>query len=248
MESKKIKLIYLRRLSQITMLFVIGEFSFYGIFRCPFAEPYLSCTHCPVVQCPGRRMFLPFWILLAISTVLFGRAFCGWACPGGLISGILAKVSSIRKRFTQKIEFFFLLFKLNYLTLVVCLFVWLWMANPRWAIPIRIGEFWQSVSLTFQHANNLWLIRTIGVLAFILLGALFGNLWCRYLCPTGGILESLRKIGLFQFRKSDKCNDCHLCKEVCELNTEPENHNCNNCGDCKNVCPPKAIYFGKGGG
>ena len=56
----KSKLKWIRRMSQTAMLFVIGEFGFYGIFRCPFAVPYVSCAGCPVVQCPGRWMVYPF--------------------------------------------------------------------------------------------------------------------------------------------------------------------------------------------
>lgn len=241
--SQKTKLTWIRRFSQTGMLFAIGEFSFYGIFRCPFAIPYVSCANCPVVQCPGRWMVYPFWIVLGISTLLFGRAFCGWACPGGLISGLLSKLSTIGKKIKRKIDG--KLHLLKYPALATSVFIWLWMSNPRWAIPIRIGEFWGAVGLTFQHANNLWLIKTVSVLAFIVLGGVAGNLWCRYLCPTGGALEALRKVGLFQFRKSKDCSHCGLCINICELSTEPDSFNCTNCGDCKNLCPSNAIYFGR---
>jgi len=241
--SQKTKLTWLRRLSPGSMLFVIGEFSFYGIFRCPFAIPYVSCANCPVIQCPGRWMVYPFWIILGLSTILFGRSFCGWACPGGLISGLLSKITQTGKKIRGKIDKKLHLMK--YVVLMASLFIWLFMSNPRWAIPIRTGEFLKSVSLTFQHADNLWLTRTSVVLALIVIGGLLGNLWCRYLCPTGGLLEAMRKPGLFQFRKSEDCNNCGLCRNVCEFSTEPEGHNCTNCGECKNTCPSNAIYFGK---
>ena len=51
-----------RRIIQAASLFVIGEFSYFGIFRCPFAVPYVSCPNCPVVQCPGRKLWLTAWI------------------------------------------------------------------------------------------------------------------------------------------------------------------------------------------
>ncbi|MBW1887473.1 MAG: 4Fe-4S binding protein [Deltaproteobacteria bacterium] len=243
--KQKTKLTWIRRLSQTAALFVIGEFSFYGIFRCPFAVPYVSCANCPVIQCPGRWMVYPFWLALGVSTILFGRSFCGWACPGGFVSGLLSNLSTIRGKLKGGLNR--KLHLLKYPTLAASLMIWFWMSNPRWAIPIRTGEFWGSVTLTFQHANNLWLIRTFCVLALILLGGVAGNLWCRYLCPTGGALEGVRRFGLFQYRKSSECNQCGLCSEVCEMGTQPESYNCTNCGDCTSSCPSNAIYFGRAG-
>ena len=237
------KLIWMRRMSQTAMLFLIGEFGFYGVFRCPFAVPYVSCTGCPVVQCPGRWMVYPFWIVLGVSAIFFGRAFCGWACPGGLASELLSSLSNtgikIKRSVDAKIHL------LKYPVLAAGLVLWLSLSNPRWAIPIRTGEFWASVSLTFQHADNLWLMRTLFVSGLMVLGGIFGGLWCRYLCPTGGALEGLRRFGFFQVRRSDDCNDCGLCLKACKMNTRPEDYNCTNCGDCLKSCPSNAIYFGR---
>ena len=42
-EKKKIlPLTALRRLSQAVLLGTLGQWSFYGIFRCPFLVPYVS--------------------------------------------------------------------------------------------------------------------------------------------------------------------------------------------------------------
>jgi len=241
----KSRMKWIRRISQTAMLFVIGEFGFYGIFRCPFAVPYVSCVNCPVVQCPGRWMVYPFWIALGMSVIFFGRAFCGWACPGGLISELLSGISNIGKKIKRSVDAKMHLIK--YLVLITCLFIWLSSSNPRWAIPIRTGEFWASVSLTFQHADNLWLVRTLSILGLMVLGGILGSLWCRYLCPTGGALEGLRRFGFFQMRKTVECNDCGLCLKECKMNTQPESHNCINCGDCLKSCPSDAIYFGRKG-
>jgi len=241
--ANKTRPTWIRRLSQVGMLFIIGEYSFYGIFRCPFAIPYVSCTSCPVIQCPGRWMVYPFWISLGISVLFFGRSFCSWACPGGFISGLLSKLLPMEQKIKRGLDE--KLHLLKYFSLAFCLAVWLLMSNPRLAIPIRVGEFCKSVILTFQHADNLWLTRSIGVLILFVVGGVFGNLWCRYLCPTGGALEALKHISLFRFRKSSDCNQCGLCANVCEMNTKPDEYNCTDCGDCKKSCPAGAIYFGR---
>ncbi len=93
-----------RKISQLVFLVILGEFSFYGIFRCPFAVPYTECGSCPVVQCPGKKLWLSFWIILPIALLLFGRGFCSWACPGGLFSELLSKVSLFKGKINRNAE------------------------------------------------------------------------------------------------------------------------------------------------
>src|SRR5512138_3848353 len=85
-KSRTSLLMWWRRIAQTMSLAILGQWSFYGIFRCPFLVPYVSCQNCPVITCHGRlfTMFWGFWLLLPVSVLLVGRAFCGWACPGGL--------------------------------------------------------------------------------------------------------------------------------------------------------------------
>jgi 4Fe-4S binding domain len=85
-KTKTVSLTWWRRLTQVVALAIIGQRSFYGIFRCPFMVPDVSCQNCPVITGHGRlfTMFWGFWLLIPLSVVFFGRAFCGWACPGGV--------------------------------------------------------------------------------------------------------------------------------------------------------------------
>lgn len=239
-----IKLHRIRRVVQLISLFAIGEFSFYGIFRCPFAVPYVSCANCPVVQCPGRKLWLPVWLAILGSAILFGRAFCGWACPGGLISEILSKFSLLRKKIKVRLELFLNTGK--YVLLAISIYFIFITINPRWAIPIRTGEFFKSVGLTFEYANTLWLTRTIIILAALIFAVLIPNFWCRYLCPTGGCLEIFRKLTIFKYFKTSDCNDCNACRKVCNMETRPTEINCTNCGDCVHSCPVNAIQLGTG--
>jgi polyferredoxin len=231
-----------RRVTQSGFLIFLGEFSFYGIFRCPFAVPYVSCGNCPVTQCPGRKLWLGVWIILLVSAIIFGRSFCGWACPGGLVSELLGKVSIIRGKITGARDK--VLSSGKYLMVVACIVVLLFLDNPRWAIPIRVGDFFNSVKLTFEHGDNFWMIRTVFLLSGLALAILIPAFWCRYLCPTGGVLEVFNKFSLFKYFKTKDCDDCDKCREVCDLETRPLETNCTNCGTCENSCPVDAIKVG----
>ncbi len=229
-----------RRFSQVFFLFFLGEFSFYGIFRCPFAVPYVNCGNCPVLQCPGRDLWIPVWIALLVSGLCAGRLLCGWGCPGGLVSELMSKLALFRNKTKNFVEVFS-----KHIVTIVCLFFVFVINNPRWAIPIRTGDFFRSVSLTFEHANEFWLWRTGFIIGGFLLALVIPHFWCRYLCPTGGLLEILNKISLVKYLKTSACNDCDACKRACTAETRPAEVNCVNCGDCSDACPTGAIKLGR---
>ncbi|MFC1494137.1 4Fe-4S binding protein [Thermodesulfobacteriota bacterium] len=245
-KKSKLKLLtWWRRLIQVAFLIIMGQWSFYGIFRCPFIVPYVSCQNCPVITCHGRlvTMFWGFWLLLPLSIILFGRAFCGWACPGGLINqlcGILSPLKlKVKNDFNRILPYF------KYLALILSLYAYFIIGQPREAIPIRAGDFFNSVYLTFEHANMLWLIRTFIVLGFLVLCLLISNMWCRFACPAGGLLDLLKPISLFKVYKTEACDGCNKCLEICCMGTLPAESNCTNCCECLEACPRDAIKIGR---
>ncbi len=232
-----------RRATQGGMLLLLGQWSFYALVRCPFAVPFVSCQTCPVITCWGRitSFFWGFWLSLPILGLFFGRAFCGWGCPGGLVSQLSAKIAPFKltgKKFNRFAPYG------KYLGLLTALILWLALNNPRWAVPIRVGEFMNSILLTFEHADFAWLIRTLTVLGFLAAGFIFSNLWCRVACPIGGLLEIFKGPALFTFHPTKQCNDCDACRSACDMGTRPAERNCTNCGDCYGTCPRDAIKFG----
>jgi len=233
-----------RWITQFGMLGIIGQWAYYGIFRCPFVVPYVQCNNCPVITCHGRilSLFWGFWGAMLLSAVFFGRVFCGWACPGQMIHRIISKFAPLKLK-TKK-NFFNILGWGKYISLVLVLVLWLFIDNPRWAIPIRIGDFFTATMLTFEHANTYWLIRTFVVLDIIATGFIIANAWCRFACPAGGLLDLLKHFSIFRIYKTSDCNDCNKCQEVCSMSTRPDEANCINCCDCLLSCPKDAIKVG----
>ena len=235
----------LNRLLHAVMLAGIGQWSFYGIFRCPFIVPYINCQNCPVITCHGSifSLFWGFWAGWVVLIALFGRAFCGWLCPGGALNrlmGIFARLRPQRENLMQR-----LLPWGKYLGLALSLQVLLAMNQPRVNIPIRVGEFFPAIAQTWDFAQPVWMVRTACILALVALGLVLPAAWCRFACPTGGVLEALRRFSLFRVRKTGACNDCDACKHACYMDTRPEEANCTNCGDCIPSCPQRCIGIGR---
>ncbi|WP_202945718.1 4Fe-4S binding protein [Acetonema longum] len=235
----------IRRGVQLAMLTVLGPWAYYGIFRCPFLVPFVNCQVCPVLTCWGRitSYFWGFWLFLPVTVLLVGRAFCGWLCPGGYVNQIVGKFSFLKIRKRNRFVRFAPAGMVMALAAVAV--IWFGWHNPRMMVPIRVGEFWSSTRLSFEHASLAWLIRTFVVLGLTASGLLVANLWCRFVCPTGGLLELLKGMAAFRVFKTSDCNGCNICMQVCEMGTRPDEMNCTNCGDCLEICPVGAIKFGK---
>ncbi len=87
-------------------------------------------------------------------------------------------------------------------------------------------------------------------LAIILLNFAAERFWCRYLCPMGGMLGMLAKIGLVKRQVNEHCTQCKLCARACPTGTvnaekgfASDPAECTLCMDCLKVCPSRAIDF-----
>ncbi|MBQ7738625.1 MAG: 4Fe-4S binding protein [Desulfovibrionaceae bacterium] len=220
----------------------LGEWALYGIFRCPFVVPFVSCQNCPVITCPGRvaQMFWGVWVAWLVLAIFLARSFCGWICPGGFVQRVLAS-----NPFKAKLDLAAdrtLAFG-KYIFLALCILAYFFLAQPRVNVPIRIGEFWQAVGLTFEFAFPMWIFRTGLVLVGLACALFLAFTWCRFLCPMGGFLELVKPVALFRLARGSQCNDCDVCRHSCALNTRPNEENCTNCGDCISSCPKKCIHL-----
>lgn len=234
----------INRAVQVVSLFFLGEWALYGILRCPFIVPFVSCQNCPVITCPGRvaNTFWGVWAVWLSVGLLAGRTFCGWICPGGLLNRILSwNPFKINLHEDASADFD----KAKYIVLFLALAGWFILQQPRINVPIRVeGEFWQAVGLTFDFAFPAWLFRAYFVLAILALSLFISFAWCRFACPAGAALEIFRPTAIFRVWKTNACNNCDKCRHVCGMNTRPDEHNCTNCGDCLESCAVNAIRIG----
>jgi ferredoxin len=74
--------------------------------------------------------------------------------------------------------------------------------------------------------------------------------WCRYLCPLGGLLGILSKLGVVRREVNALCNECGACARVCPTGTiDAANHfrsdpgECTMCLECYRSCPQRAVEF-----
>ena len=140
-------------------------------------------------------------IAIIPATILLGRFFCGWMCAFGTLGDLIYLASSriFKTKFRIAPNADKALKKIKYLVLAfLVIAVW----------TLGIGTF-----ATASPWNVFGTIATIGstpdlgfavsaltpgffIFLFIVLGSFFvERFFCRYLCPLGAVLQSLRSCG-----------------------------------------------------
>jgi MauM/NapG family ferredoxin protein len=97
------------------------------------------------------------------------------------------------------------------------------------------------------RGGALFLGFFVGLIALNLLAERF---WCRYLCPLGGLLGVLSKVGLIRRRVGSGCSACQLCARCCPTGTiRPEAGfasdpaECTLCLECLEACHRGDVRF-----
>ena len=193
-----------------------------------------------------------FWVIVFISAVLLGRAFCGWFCWFG---GYLELIEwGIIDKWKIKIPRRILLY------LGVLPFIALALKVYSSLLVIWIEKGFPDI-FTFRLADvEPWGGQQTGI-SILLTAILFGPVllyifgrkaWCRYLCPIGALLKvfNTMKIGGVRLGNNE-CNCWGQFNRACDLqidvmgdlNTKGEvsDSNCIVCLQCTGACPTHAI-------
>ncbi len=196
-----------------------------------------------------------FFALAILSTLIFGRWFCGWGCHvvalQDLCSWMLKKVGirpkPLRSRLLVWIPVFAAFYMFAYPSLVRVL---AGNGNPAWIAHFQTENFWA----TFPN----WQIAlvTLSVCGFLIVVLLGNKGFCTYACPYGGIFYHADRVAPGRIRVTDDCDQCGHCTTACTSNIKVHEEvavfkmvhdsGCMKCMDCVSVCPKGALYYGFG--
>lgn len=210
-----------------------------------------------------------FFILALISTFVFGRYFCGWACHVVALQDgstwLLGKIGIRPKPFRSRLMLF------GPLLLALYMFVWptfrrealiplaakLKIELPDWIGPVQPFPGFSNHLMTqdFWATFPPWYIAIpffiiCGFFCVYLLGS---KGFCTYGCPYGGFFAPLDKLSIGRIVVSDACEGCGHCTAACTSNVRVHQEvrdfgmvmdpGCMKCMDCVSVCPNGALSF-----
>ncbi len=246
----RIKRIYWQLISLILL-----NSNFYRPFYSPlkyFPCPILNCHACPYAQTTCAIGALQFFIMMKripylilsvflFSSFFFGRLFCGWICPLGLIQDLFSK---LRKKhfhiphFLRYLKFFVLL-----MIIIIPLFYYI---TPFCKFICPMGVIGGSFAFLFdksllQLPLNLFKFKVFLTLIFLLSFIFWRRPFCAVFCPAGALLSFLHKFSIKKITfDEDKCTKCGECITKCPAGLIPykdyNSFDCIRCYECVKIC------------
>jgi len=175
----------------------------------------------------GWYVFAGFTV---VSTVLWGRLYCGRICAYGALTQLLDPIVPPRFRYDVPLRIERHANKIKYAILGAVVLYFL--LTRDMSIYRYVEPFWM---FTGRATTGLWIALGVLLVATVFVR----NLYCRFLCPLGAALGLLSKLTIFGIKRWSECNSCTLCEKTCQwgaiqgpkiIMTE-----CVRCDDCERL-------------
>jgi len=177
-------------------------------------------------------------IFAVVTTVLWGRVYCGRICAFGALTQLIdaivpsrfqLKVPPTLERRAGYIKYIILFGAIGY-----------YLITHENGFYRYIEPFWM---FSFEASTVLW----IGLGVLLVASIFVRNLYCRFLCPLGAALGLVSALSMFKIKRWSECSTCALCENACEWGAirerkiiMPECVRCDECEilyDSKTKCP-----------
>ncbi len=174
------------------------------------------------------------WYLFAgftvVSTVLWGRLYCGRVCAFGALTQLMDRFVPARMRIEvpRWLERRAALIKYGLLGGTILYFL----MTAEISAYRYVEPFWM---FTRQASVGMWT-----ALAILLVATVFvRNLYCRFLCPVGAALGLLSHLTVFRIKRWSECSTCTICEKACEWGAIDgpaiSVAECVRCDDCERI-------------
>jgi polyferredoxin len=171
--------------------------------------------------------------------LLFGRAWCGWACWTAMVLDLLPFKRNPAGRPPGRWGMLrYLHFGLSLALVLVLWFVFRYQVRTN---DMR-SLYWLLAGNVFYYSVGIWL-------AFALKD---NRAFCKYVCPIPTLQKVLSRFSLLKISGDrQKCTNCGACSKACPTDVQVHEYvaqgrrvlstECILCFECQNVCPKGAL-------
>ena len=197
--------------------------------------------------------------VLAALTLVFGRVYCSWICPLGILQDIVVHLRPAAKlgrympnHWVVRTVFGVLAFG-SLACGSVAVLTWL---DPYTVAARAATAFLDPVAEMLlgrpddlaRYTPWLWLLAAASLLLPLVMAFFRGRLYCNTICPVGALLGLLsRRAPLAPKLRLDTCAHCGSCMRACKSNCidirngRIDSTRCVACYDCLSVCRTGSI-------
>ena len=169
---------------------------------------------------------------ILVSSLLFGRLFCGYLCPFGAMHEFCGRLTARRFKLSGGLAG-----RLKYVKYVILF------AAP--ALFLATGRISDSALEPFGTLFSLggsalqW-----AFLVFVLASGFFVmRFFCRFLCPAGAAMAILSQPRIIRDRRQTGCSVCGKCISACPVDAlsqvesilDADYTECIDCNECRNA-------------
>jgi NosR/NirI family nitrous oxide reductase transcriptional regulator len=182
---------------------------------------------------PVFRYSLAFYLFAGftvVSTVLWGRLYCGRVCAFGAMTQLMDQIvpARLRVEIPEWLERRAAWIKYGLLGGTLLLFF----ITAEISAYRYVEPFWM---FTRQGTPAMW----IGLGTLLLATVFIRNLYCRFLCPVGAALGILSNLTVFRIKRWSACNTCKICEKACDWGAiqgpKISMSECVRCDDCERL-------------
>jgi polyferredoxin len=218
------------RLKYLTLVIAVAYMGFYKSFLISIVNVFAIVDwHWPIFK------YNLTWYLFAgftlVSTVVWGRLYCGRICAFGALTQLMDATlpSRLRVDIPKGLEARAAWIKYGVLAAVVAYYV----ATRNTMVYRFVEPFWM-----FGLSEKL--VMWFG-LAMLLLATVFvRNLYCRFACPVGATLGLISTVATLRpIKRWSECKTCRICEKACEWGAiqgpRIVKSECVRCDDCERI-------------
>lgn len=211
----------------------------------PLSDPLAVLQICLAFGGIGISALIGGIIIACFYAIIAPRAFCGWVCPVGLISDMVAR---FKRKFGMRAKILSIKNTSRYYILAAVLLLSLIFQAPIFESVSFIGVIQRG--LIFGGISWIFIAILIAIFDLFVLD----NATCGYICPLGAFYSLLGRFSLLKIHYNETlCTKCGECEKVC-----PEKQvldiigaksgiiksgECMSCAKCIEVCEDSALEF-----